>query len=244
MAGSLQDKVGVITGGSRGIGRAMVELFAAEGATVVFTYVRNEAAAADVSGGMPLLCDGRDREAVAEAADRVVADHGRIDFLVNNASISSNAYFAMHDPADWERVMRTNIDGCYHWSRAVVRPMMIQQAGAILNLASVSGLAGVAGQTAYSASKGAILAFSRALAAEVGAKGIRVNALAPGLVDTDMTAVIPRRIRRGYTDRILMKRFGRPEEIAQSALFLVSDAASYITGQTLVVDGGLTSVVT
>ncbi len=244
MTSALRDKVGVITGGSRGIGRAMVELFTAEGARVHFTYVKNEEAAGEVAGGASLRCDGRDREAVAEAADRIVADEGRIDFLVNNASISSNAYFAMHDPADWERVMRCNVDGCYHWARAVVRPMMIQQTGAILNLASVSGLAGVAGQTAYSASKGAILAFSRALAAEVGAKGIRVNALAPGLVDTDMTAVIPRRLRRDYTDRILMKRFGEPDEIARAALFLVSDAASYITGQTLVVDGGLTSVVT
>ena len=244
MTGALQGKVGIVTGGSRGIGRAMVELFTVEGATVHFTYVRNEAAAKEVAGGKAQCCDGRDREAVAAAADRIVAGEGRIDFLVNNASISSNAYFAMHDPADWERVMRSNVDGCYHWARSVVRPMMIQQSGVILNLASVSGLAGVAGQTAYSASKGAILAFSRALAAEVGAKGIRVNALAPGLVDTDMTAVIPRRIRRDYTDRILMKRFARPEEIAQAALFLVSDAASYITGQTLVVDGGLTSVVT
>ena len=247
MGGRLEGKVGIVTGGSRGIGRAIVERFDVEGARVLFTYLRNEPAAQEVvqtcEGAWALCCDGRDRDGVAAAVDEFVQAEGRIDFLVNNASISVNAYFAMMGPDDWDRVLRSNLDGCFHWARSVVRPMMIQRGGSILNLASISGLAGVAGQTAYSASKGAILAFTRALAAEAGAKGIRVNALAPGLVDTDMTAAVPSPIKRKYTERILMKRFGRPDEVASAALFLVSDEASYITGQTLVIDGGLTSVV-
>jgi 3-oxoacyl-[acyl-carrier protein] reductase len=143
--------------------------------------------------------------------------------------------------ADWMKVMDTNINGAFRWSKAVIRSMLMVRRGAIINVSSISGLVGVAGQTNYAASKGAIISFSRALAAEVGAKGIRVNTVVPGFIETDMTARIPRDIKRRNLDRIPLKRFGQPDEVAGAVLFLASDIASYIMGQTLVIDGGLTA---
>lgn len=246
MNGRVAGKVAIVTGGSRGIGRAIVEVLAREGARVIFTYRRNQDAAECVAqheAVTAVKCDNRDREAIEATVDRVQRDFGRIDILVNNAGITRNAVLAMESFDDWSKVIEINIHGCYHWARATIRPMLINRSGAILNISSVSGLFGVAGQAAYSASKGAILSFTRTLAAEAGGKGIRVNCLVPGFVQTDMVATIPSPLRRRYKQQILMERFGEAHEIASAALFLVSDEASYITGQTLVVDGGLTAVV-
>ena len=249
MSGRLEGKKAVITGGSRGIGRALVQRFHAEGATVLFTYARNDKAAAEVQGLCPgveaVKCDGADRDEVEAIVDRFRAagEGSGPQILVNNAGISVNAYFPMMTTEDWDRVLLNNLQTAYHWARAVFKPMLMDRAGSMVNLASVSGLFGVAGQTAYSASKGALLAFGRALAAEGAAKGVRVNTLVPGFIETEMVSKIPRPLRNSYKDRIAMKRFGTVEEVASAALFLCSDESSYITGQALILDGGLTGVV-
>jgi 3-oxoacyl-[acyl-carrier protein] reductase len=144
-------------------------------------------------------------------------------------------------PEDWNRVIDTNLNGAFRWCKAVTRPMLGARRGSIINIASIAGLVGVMGQTNYAASKGALLAFTRALAAELGAKGIRVNSVVPGFIETDMSARVPRPIKQKNLEHIVLKRFGQPAEIAGVVAFLASDAASYIMGQAIVVDGGLTA---
>ncbi|MBP7126299.1 SDR family oxidoreductase [Myxococcota bacterium] len=246
MADRMQGQVVVVTGGSRGIGRAIVERLVEEGARVSFTFLRHSEAAEAVKARLPgveaLACDGRDPEAVQRALESVLEREGRIDALVNNAGVTHSGLLAMTPGEDLDRVIRTNLAGTIHWCRAVLRPMLQARRGAILNVGSVSGSFGLPGQAAYGASKGAILALTRSLAAETVGKGIRVNALVPGFIDTEMTAVMPSPSRRAFQDRIPMRRFGLAREVAHAALFLLSDEASYITGQALVVDGGLSSL--
>lgn len=242
--GRFDGKVVVVTGGSRGIGRAAVERFAAEGARVWFTWRRHaeeaEALAA-ATGARAVSCDQSDPAAVEAAATAILQAEGRVDVLVNNAGITSDAFFAMMTPEQWHKVLDTNLHGVFHWCRAVARPMLGARDGAIINVASVSGLVGVPGQANYAASKGALLAFTRTLAAELGSRGVRVNAVVPGFIDTDMTARMPRDIKRQNQKAIVLGRFGRTEEIAAAIAFLASPEASYVVGQVLVVDGGLTS---
>ena len=241
-----KNKVVVVTGGSRGIGRAIVERFAALGARVFFTYHQREDQAQEVAaacGAEKLRCPQADAAAIDAAVEHVVAAAGTIDVLVNNAGITRDNWLMLMPQADWDNVLDTNVSGAFRWCKAVSRVMLGARAGVIINIASISGLMGVAGQTSYCASKGALLAFSRALAAELGARGIRVNAVVPGFIDTDMTAKIPKPIRDQNLQRILVKRFGKPAEVASAVTFLASDDAAYIVGQTLVVDGGLTSTV-
>jgi len=236
----------VVTGGSRGIGRAVVARFARDGAKVYFTYHQNEEAAAETAaacGAVALHCPQSDIEAIAGVVDRVVGETGRVDVLVNNAGIARDQYLMMMPPDDWDRVIDTNVNGVYRWCKAVSRPMLEARAGAIVTVASVSGLVGIAGQTSYAATKGAQIAFSRSLAAELGPKGIRVNTVVPGFIDTDMTARMPRQIKQQNLDRILLRRFGLAEEVAAAVTFLASEDAAYIVGQTLVVDGGLSATV-
>lgn len=246
MADRMRDQVVVVTGGGRGIGRAIVERLFEEGARLYFTFVRHreaaEALVARLEGVEALACDGRDPGAIRQAVETVLGREGRIDALVNNAGIAHSGLLAMTPGEDLDRVIETNLAGTIHWSRAVLRPMLQARRGAILNIGSVSGSFGLPGQAVYGASKGAILALTRSLAAETVGKGIRVNALVPGFIDTEMTAVMPSPARRSYQERVPMRRFGLPREVAHAALFLLSDEASYITGQTLVVDGGLSSL--
>jgi 3-oxoacyl-[acyl-carrier protein] reductase len=236
----------IVTGGSRGIGRAVVARFARDGAKVYFTYHSHAEEAektAAASGATALLCPQSDAAAIGAAVDRVVAENGRVDVLVNNAGISRDQYLMMMPPEDWDRVIDTNLNGAYRWCKAVTRPMLEARAGAIVTLASVSGLVGIAGQTNYAATKGALIAFSRSLAAELGPKGIRVNTVVPGFIETDMTARMPRQMKQQNLDRILLRRFGQADEVAAAVAFLASEDATYIVGQTLVVDGGLSATV-
>jgi 3-oxoacyl-[acyl-carrier protein] reductase len=236
----------VVTGGSRGIGRAVVAQFAAQGAKVFFTYHRNADAAAEVEkacGATALRVEQTDLAAIERTVDQVVTQCGAVDVLVNNAGITSDQYVMMMPFDDWQKVIDTNLNGAFRWAKAVCRPMMMKQSGSIVNVASVAGILGVGGQSNYAASKGGLLALTRALAAEFGPKGIRVNAVVPGYIETDMTARMPRQVKRDSMDRIVLKRYGKPEEVAGVVAFLCSDAASYIVGQTIVVDGGLTAAV-
>jgi 3-oxoacyl-[acyl-carrier protein] reductase len=237
-------QVVLVTGGSRGIGRAIVERFAARGARVIFTYHQNETAAAEVAaatGAEAVKCSQTDAETINATVEKIVAAAGKIDVLVNNAGITADGFLMLMPPEDWNRVLDTNLNGVFRWCKAVTRPMLGARRGIIINLASIAGLVGVMGQTNYAASKGALLAFTRALAAELGSKNIRVNAVVPGFIETDMSARVPRQIKQKNLDHIVLKRFGQPEEVAAVVTFLASDAASYIMGQSIVVDGGLTA---
>lgn len=234
----------VVTGGSRGIGRAIVERFAARGAKVYFTYHQNDEAAAQVAsatGAEAIKCSQTDAEAIGVTVDKIIAAAGKIDILVNNAGITADTFLMLMPAADWDRVLDTNLNGVYRWCKAVIRPMLGLRRGVIINVASIAGLVGVMGQTNYAASKGALLAFTRALAAELGGKNIRVNSVVPGFIETDMSALVPQQIKQKNLEHIVQKRFGKPEEVASVVTFLASDSASYIMGQSIVVDGGLTA---
>ena len=244
MSREFEGQVVVVTGGSRGIGRAIVERFAAQGAKVYFTFHQNAEAAAQVAAATSaeaIQCSQTDAEAINAAVEKIMAASGKIDVLVNNAGITADTFLMLMPAEDWNRVIDTNLNGVYRWCKAVTRPMLGARRGNIINLASIAGLVGVMGQTNYAASKGALLAFTRALAAELGAKNIRVNSVVPGFIETDMSARVPRQIKQKNLDHIVQKRFGKPEEIASVVTFLASEGASYIMGQSIVVDGGLTA---
>lgn len=244
-AGAFRGKVVLITGGSRGIGRAVVEAFAREGARVCFTYHKGEAAAAklaDETGSTSIRCPQADATRIEQVVEETVKQHGTIDVLVNNAGITRDQFLMLMPEADWTEVIDTNLNGVYRWCKAVSRFMLRARRGAIVNVASLSGLVGVMGQTNYAASKGGLMAFTRALAAELATRSIRVNCVVPGFIDTDMTSALPQAMRDQKTAAIALKRFGKPEEVAAVVLFLAGEGASYIAGQTIVVDGGLTSI--
>lgn len=239
----MKDKIAIVTGGSRGIGAAIVKRFAAAGAKVYFTYANSESAAhglASETGASAMCCPQGDPVAIAEAVDKIYSENGAIDVLVNNAGITRDGFMMTMPQSSWREVLDTNLDGAFAWTKCAAKKMYAKKSGSIIFVSSVSALVGVAGQANYAASKGALCALARACAAELGAKGIRANAICPGFIETDMTAKIPRDIAARQKERIVLKRFGRPEEVAEAALFLASGASSYITGQTLTIDGGLT----
>ncbi len=242
----IEGKTAIVTGGSRGIGRAIVELLATEGADVTFFYRDNAAAAADVVAAgrargaaiAALQIDIRDSVACAAAVDGVAERRGRIDILVNNAGITRDNALGAFDDDDVAAVLDTNVIGVFNVTRAVVPYMTSQRAGTIVNLSSVSGDKGGRGQTNYAASKGAINAFTRALAVELAPRRIRVNAVAPGMIETEMSADVRERSGDEALKKILLRRYGQPEDIAYAVRFLASAHASYVTGQVLSVDGG------
>lgn len=241
---NFENKIVVVTGGSRGIGRAIVEEFVKYKAKVYFTYHKDDTAADELSkacGAVAIKCSQADGTAIERAVEVVLKDNGKIDILVNNAGMTSDNFLMMMPFEQWQKVIDTNLNGAYRWVKAVSRAMLSAQSGVVVNVASIAGMVGTAGQTNYAASKGGLLAFTRSLAAEFGPKGIRVNAVVPGFIETDMTAVIPRQIKRQNLERILVKRFGKPQEVACVVSFLSSDSATYIAGQAIVVDGGLSS---
>ena len=235
--------VAIVTGGSRGIGRAIVERLAGAGMEVVFTYLGNSAAANEVvaAGAGKITAqaaDVRDSAACAMFVEQLVDRTGKIDLLVNNAGIiRDNPLTALEDD-DIRAVLETNVTGTFNMSRAVAPYLVSQRRGKIINLSSVSGEKGGRGQTNYAASKGAINAFTKALAVELAPRGITVNAVAPGVIETEMSRAVRERAGDAVTSRILLRRVGKPDDIAHAVWFLASRFADYITGEILHVDGG------
>jgi 3-oxoacyl-[acyl-carrier protein] reductase len=242
-----EGKVALVTGGTRGIGRAIAAAFSSLGVDVAITgrdAARVAEAAQELSREAPravkgVAMDVADRDAVDSAVKALVQERGRIDILVNNAGIARDNLLMRMKPDDWESVIATNVNGLYYCSQAVLRPMIRQRGGRIINMSSVVGLTGNPGQANYAASKAAILGFTKALAREVASRQITVNAIAPGYIETDMTRNISEDARKALFDSIPMKRIGRPEDVAATALFLASEGAGYVTGQVLSVNGGL-----
>jgi len=230
-------KTALITGGARGIGRAVVERLARDGWNVAFTYVTST----DLPAGLALQGDVRDATRNAAIVDEVIAKFGSLDALVNNAGIRRDALLYNMTEAEWRDVLQTNLDGAMSMTKAVLAPMMKQRRGTIVNVASLSGLHGVAGQTNYAAAKGALIAMTKSLAREVARGGIRVNCVAPGLVDTDMIATLDAEVKKEMIRAIPMRRAVKPSEIAAAIAFLLGDDSSAITGQVICVDGGVSA---
>jgi 3-oxoacyl-[acyl-carrier protein] reductase len=245
--GSLQDKVAIVTGGSRGIGRAIALELGRQGCRVAVNYRSNSDAAAAVvheiveAGGEAQAIQGD--VSVAEDAHALIEqtlDHfGTLDILVNNAGITRDTLLMRMSEEDWDAVMDTNLKGAFHCVKAVQRTFLRKREGCIINIGSVAGLMGNAGQANYSAAKAGLIGFTKALARELGSRNIRVNLVAPGFIETEMTAKLPEALLAQVSERIPLQRLGQPEDVAAVVAFLASDAAAYMTGQVVCIDGGL-----
>jgi 3-oxoacyl-[acyl-carrier protein] reductase len=243
----LKGKNALVTGGTRGIGRAIVERLADEGANVAFTYVSSEAAASELEGqlkargveAMSIKADASSFSAAEETVAAVVDAWGTLDILINNAGITRDNLMLRMSEEDWDDVIRTNLKSAFNLCKAVYRPMMRQRAGKIINVSSVVGSIGNAGQTNYAASKAGLIGFSKSLAKELSSRGVCVNVLAPGYISTDMTEALPDAARDAMLGQIPLGRPGEPGEIAAAAVFLASPESDYITGQILHVNGGM-----
>jgi 3-oxoacyl-[acyl-carrier protein] reductase len=247
MEGLLKDKVCVVTGGSKGIGRAIVELFAKQGSRVYYLS-RSEtadaaalAAVASAAGGSIswMACDVADENQVNESIEAIVKEAGFIDAVVNNAGVTRDGLVFRMSLEDWNTVIATNLTSAFLVSRVAARHMIKRRSGCIVNVSSVVGITGNGGQTNYSASKAGIIGFTKSLAREVAPRGVRVNAIAPGFIDTSMTDKIPEEAKEKLKSTIPLGRTGKPEEVAAAALYLCSELSSYITGEVLKVDGGM-----
>lgn len=243
----LEGKTAIVTGGSRGIGKGIVKVFAAQGANVAFTYSSSAQAAKEIEeelSGLGVKVKGyqsnaADFEQAQELANDVVTEFGSIDILVNNAGITKDNLLMRISEEDFDRVIEVNLKSVFNMTKAVQRTMLKQRKGSIINMSSVVGVKGNAGQTNYAASKAGIIGFSKSVALELGSRNIRSNVIAPGFIETEMTAKLDEEVVKGWRAAIPLKRGGSPDDIANACVFLASDMSAYITGQTINVDGGM-----
>ena len=245
--GLLTGKVALITGGSRGIGEALVKAMAAEGADIAFTYRSSEESAnrieieASRSGPKVIAykSDAADYAQAEELVKTVLGEFGRIDILINNAGITKDTLMLRMGEEQWDQVMDVNLKSVFNLTKHALRPMLKQRSGSIINMSSVVGVFGNAGQANYAASKAGIIGFSKSVAKEVGSRGIRCNAVAPGFIETDMTHALSEEQQKAYIENIPLKRLGTGRDIADACIFLGSEMSTYVTGQVISVCGGL-----
>lgn len=243
----LRDQVAIVTGGTRGIGRAICLLLAEQGAKVVANFSKDAKAAEDLkreaeSRGLILdlfKADTTQSDQVKEMAEKTFAQHGRIDILVNNVGLVRDNFLMLMSDEDWESLVRTNLTSLFYCCRIVTRKMIPQRKGKIINISSISGILGTPGQANYAATKGGMISFTKSLARELGPFNIHVNAVAPGLIESEVVSRMPKEKVEAIVKSSSLGRIGKPEDVAQAVLFLASEHSDYITGQTIVVDGGI-----
>ncbi len=243
----LNGKIAVVTGASRGLGREIAIDLGKQGATIIVNYNGSAEKAEEVvklivdEGGTAkaMQCNVADYNATAEMFAEIIKEYGRVDILVNNAGITKDNLLMKMNEEDYDAVMDINLKGAFNCTKHISRQMLKQKSGRIINMTSVSGVLGNAGQANYSASKAGLIGLTKAVAREMASRGITVNAIAPGFIQTEMTDVLPEEVKKAVTEQIPMKRFGKVEHIAKTVSFLASDAAEYITGQVICVDGGM-----
>jgi 3-oxoacyl-[acyl-carrier protein] reductase len=244
---TLKNKTAIISGATRGIGRAIAVELAREGANISFNFIKSHKEAGNLEKEIKALgvkvksfkVDIKDYEAVKSWVDGTKEFFGEVNIIINNAGVIKDRALALMDPQDWHEVINTNLDGTFNLTRAAIISFIKQKSGVIVNITSLSGIAGIPRQTNYAASKAGIIGFTKSLANEVASYNIRVNAVAPGFIETDMLKDLKEEYIKQMLKQIPLSRLGRPDEIAKAVKFLVSDDASYITGQTLIVDGGM-----
>ncbi|TWP27797.1 3-oxoacyl-[acyl-carrier-protein] reductase [Apibacter muscae] len=242
----LEGKTAIITGATRGIGKGIAKVFAEHGANIAFTYASSESKAKELENELSSIVkikgyksDASDFNATQKLIDDVLAEFGNIDTVVNNAGITRDNLILRMSKEEWDEVLRVNLDSVFNLTKAVTKPMMKQKKGSIINMSSVVGIKGNAGQSNYAASKAGIIGFSKSIALELGSRNIRCNVVAPGFIETEMTEVLDEKIIQEWRNNIPLKRGGTPEDIANACLYLASDLSNYVTGHVLNVNGGL-----
>ncbi len=243
----LEGKIALVTGASRGIGRAIAKRFAEEGAHVAFTYLSSEEKAKQLEAELTALggsakayrSDAGSFEQAVALAEAVFKDYGQIDILVNNAGITRDNLLLRMSEEQWDQVIGTNLKSVFNLTKSVLRPMLKKRAGSIINITSIVGITGNAGQSNYAASKSGVIGFTKSIAQEIGSRNIRCNAIAPGFIETEMTQGLGDDLKKAFTDNIPLKRAGQVNDVADAVVFLASDKSTYITGQTLSVCGGM-----
>ncbi len=249
MAELLKGKVALVTGAARGIGKAITLRYAQEGADVAFTDIKDDENLRNTEKELQeygtkvkaYVSDAANAEAAQQLAKDIVSDFGKLDILVNNAGITRDNLLMRMTEEHWDMVMNINLKSVFNMTKAFMRQMMKQREGSIINLSSVVGVSGNAGQSNYAASKAGIIGFTKSVAQELGSRNIRSNAIAPGFIETEMTAGLPEDVKKGWAEQIPLKRAGKPEEVADVAVFLGSDMSSFVSGQTLHVCGAMTT---
>ncbi|ANF50700.1 beta-ketoacyl-ACP reductase [Chryseobacterium glaciei] len=242
----LEGKVALITGATRGIGKGIAEMFAQQGAKVAFTYAGSvdkakelEATLSSVTQIKGYQSDASDYDAAQKLVDEVMTEFGQIDILINNAGITRDNLLMRMSKDDWDTIIKVNLDSVFNLTKAVIKPMMKAKSGSIINMTSVVGVKGNAGQANYAASKAGVIGFTKSVALELGSRNIRCNAVAPGFIETEMTGALDEKVVQAWREGIPLKRGGQPEDIANACVFFGSEMSAYVTGQVLNVDGGM-----